>query len=96
MPVFQHDIDIPRLGEEALAKWRDIPAAVASDCLGRSQAMQGAIKPVDRSMRIVAQARTVEVMVAPLDPETGEGKSKQAAEREAATNLLAREGVHVR
>ena len=39
---------------------------------------------------------TVEVMVAPLDPETGEGKSKQAAEREAATNLLAREGMHVR
>lgn len=64
MPVFQHDIIIPRMTDEALVKWRDIPAAVASDCLGRSQAMQGAIKPVDRSMRIVAQARTVEVMVA--------------------------------
>jgi len=64
MPVFQHNIDIPRMTDEALKKWRDIPAAVASDCLGRSQAMQGAIKPVDRSMRIVAQARTVEVMVA--------------------------------
>lgn len=64
MPVFQHNIDIPRMTDEALKKWRNIPAAVASDCLGRSQAMQGAIKPVDRSMRIVAQARTVEVMVA--------------------------------
>ena len=44
MPVYQHDIDIPRMTDDALAKWRDIPAAVASDCLSRSQAMQGAIK----------------------------------------------------
>lgn len=39
---------------------------------------------------------TVEVQVSPLDAAIGEGGSKQAAEREAATNLLAREGVHVR
>ncbi|MEM7270100.1 MAG: RraA family protein [Pseudomonadota bacterium] len=64
MPVTQHDIEIPRLSPQTLSKWRDIPAAVASDCLGRSQAMQGAISPVDRSMRVCAQARTVEVMVA--------------------------------
>ncbi len=39
---------------------------------------------------------TVEVELAPLDSAAGEGGSKQAAEREAAMNLLAREGVHVR
>ncbi|WP_138509607.1 ribonuclease III [Maricaulis alexandrii] len=38
---------------------------------------------------------TVEVFVAPLDPAVGEGGSKQAAERHAATTLLKREGQHV-
>ncbi|WP_300542942.1 ribonuclease III [Maricaulis sp.] len=38
---------------------------------------------------------TVEVSVAPLDPAVGEGGSKQAAERAAATALLEREGQHV-
>ena len=38
---------------------------------------------------------TVEVFVAPLDPAAGEGGSKQAAERAAATALLEREGQHV-
>lgn len=37
----------------------------------------------------------VEVTVKPLDPETGEGGSKQAAERAAATQLLQREGQNV-
>jgi ribonuclease-3 len=38
---------------------------------------------------------TVEVTVSPLDPAVGEGGSKQAAERAAATALLTREGQHV-
>jgi len=38
---------------------------------------------------------TVEVTVSPLDPAIGEGGSKQAAERAAATALLEREGQHV-
>lgn len=38
---------------------------------------------------------TVEVTVTPLDPAIGEGGSKQAAERAAATALLTREGQHV-
>lgn len=37
----------------------------------------------------------VEVEVKPLAPAAGEGGSKQAAEREAAGNLLSREGVNV-
>jgi len=38
---------------------------------------------------------TVEVTVTPLEPAIGEGGSKQAAERAAATALLQREGQHV-
>lgn len=38
---------------------------------------------------------TVTVDVAPLDPAVGEGGSKQAAERAAATELLKREGQNV-
>ncbi|WP_291842757.1 ribonuclease III [Maricaulis sp.] len=38
---------------------------------------------------------TVEVTVTPLAPATGEGGSKQAAERAAAEELLKREGQHV-
>ena len=38
---------------------------------------------------------TVQVTVTPLAPETGEGSSKQAAERAAAEALLKREGQHV-
>lgn len=64
MTVFRHDVTIPRLSKQDLAEWKDVPAAVASDCLNRSQAMAGAISPLASSMRIVAQARTVECMVA--------------------------------
>jgi ribonuclease-3 len=39
---------------------------------------------------------TVEVTVSPLDPATGEGGSKQTAERAAAQALLEREGQDVR
>ncbi len=63
MPVICYDIEIPRLTESDLSAWQDIPAAVASDCLGRSQAMAGAISPLAPTMRIVAQARTVDCMV---------------------------------
>ena len=68
MTVIQYDISIPKLDRAALAAWEDIPAAVASDCMGRGQAMTGAISPLDRSMRIVAQARTVQMMAADNSP----------------------------
>lgn len=64
MPVICYDIVVPRLEQTDLEAWSDIPAAVASDCLGRSQAMTGAIGPLVPEMRMVAQARTVACMVA--------------------------------
>lgn len=64
MTVFRHDVSIPRLTKADLAEWIGVPAAVVSDCLNRSQAMVGAISPLAPDMRIVAQARTVECMVA--------------------------------
>ncbi len=63
MPVICYDIPIPRLEASDLKEWESIPAAVASDCLGRSQAMAGAIGPLAPTMKIVAQARTVECIV---------------------------------
>ena len=62
--VRRHNITIPRLDADMLEEWRDIPAAVASDCLGRAQAMAAAISPLSPKMRIVAQARTVDCMAA--------------------------------
>ena len=64
MPVIRYDVDIPKLAPDALAAWAEIPAAVASDCLARGQAMSGAVSPLAPTMRIVAQARTVQVMAA--------------------------------
>lgn len=62
MPVYRHDIEIPRLSAEALEAWRDVPAAVASDAQNRFMAMAAAISPLDRSMRLLGQARTVKCM----------------------------------
>lgn len=64
MPVIGYETTIPRLDTATLEAWAGIPAAVASDCLGRAQAMSGAISPLESNMRIVAQARTVACMVA--------------------------------
>jgi len=63
MPMQRHDVDFEILGEEALARWRNLPPAIVSDCMNRTQTMAGAIKPVAQGMRIAAQARTVDCMV---------------------------------
>lgn len=62
--VRRHNISIPKLSPEMLTEWVEVPAAVASDCLGRGQAMAADISPLHPSMRIVAQARTVDCMAA--------------------------------
>ncbi len=64
MPVTCYDVSFVRLSADDLKAWQEIPAAVASDCLGRSHAMSGAISPLSSDMRIVAQACTVSCMVA--------------------------------
>jgi regulator of RNase E activity RraA len=63
MALLRHAVDFEILSADALARWRDIPAAVAGDCLNRSQSMAGAVKPVSPGMRLVGQARTVQAMV---------------------------------
>lgn len=57
------EVDYPILSEDALAAWREIPAAVASDCMNRTQSMGARIKPVAADTRLCAQARTVTAMV---------------------------------
>lgn len=63
MPVHQHRAKYSRLSKRELAAWSGAEAAAVSDCLGRSHAMDGGIKPLDPSMRIVGQARTVRCTV---------------------------------
>lgn len=63
MAVQRHLPKFERLSPDALAKWRDIPPAVASDCMNRCYVMSGRIAPLKAGMRICGQARTVTGMV---------------------------------
>ncbi|MFQ5954191.1 MAG: RraA family protein [Kiloniellales bacterium] len=63
MALQRHRVDFETLSPKTLASWREIPPAVAGDCMNRTQCMAGAIKPVRPGMRLVGQARTVESMV---------------------------------
>lgn len=63
MPIQRHETEFETLPADILERWRDIPPAVASDCMNRSHVMAGAIKPVGEGMAIVGQARTVACMV---------------------------------
>lgn len=64
MPVYVHETAFRRLSAEELAFWRAAEAAPVSDCLERGMAMGGDIQPLDPSMRLVGQARTVRCMAA--------------------------------
>lgn len=55
--------DFRQLASQELAAWRKIPAAVASDCMNRTQVMHASIKPLSAGMTLVGQARTVTTMV---------------------------------
>ncbi|MEL6477144.1 MAG: RraA family protein [Pseudomonadota bacterium] len=61
--ILHHDLPIPRLTEESLQAWREIPPAVASDAQNRLQAMRSAIRPLHLDMRLAAQARTVQCKI---------------------------------
>ena len=63
MPLFRHNAVYERLTGSALAAWAEIPPAIASDCMNRSQAMDAAIKPLAPGTRLTGQARTVACMV---------------------------------
>lgn len=63
MALQRHRVDFEVLSPETLAQWREIPPAVAGDCMNRARCMAGAIKPVRPGMKLVGQARTVQSMV---------------------------------
>ncbi len=63
MPIQRHRTNYTKLTEEQLAPWQDIPPAIVSDMMNRTQVMDGRIKPVADGMRVCGQARTVTSMV---------------------------------
>ncbi len=63
MPIQRYEIEFRTLAKDTLARWRELPPAIVSDCMNRSQVMAGAIKPVGEGMRLAGQARTVTCMV---------------------------------
>lgn len=78
MPLISHHVDFRPLDAAALAAWAEIPPAIASDCMNRSGAMTGAIKPIAPGMRLTGQARTVACMV-------GDNSAVHAALRQVRT-----------
>lgn len=63
MTIQRYKTDFTKLSQAELDKWKDLPPAVVSDCMNRTQVMAGAIKPVAEGMKILGQARTVTCMV---------------------------------
>lgn len=63
MAIQRYETDFRVLSPSDLEKWKDLPPAVVSDCMNRTQVMAGAIKPVAEGMRVLGQARTVTCMV---------------------------------
>ena len=63
MAVQLYRTDFERLTAEDLARWSDIPPAIASDCMNRSNVMSGRISPLAPGMKLCGQARTVICMV---------------------------------
>lgn len=63
MTIRHHSRTWSRMNELELKAWEGAEAAPVSDCLDRGMAMDGAIGPLDSSMRLLGQARTVRCMV---------------------------------
>lgn len=68
MAYQKFDARFPVLSPDVLAQWRLIPAAVASDCMNRTQVMAATIKPIFPGARLCGQARTVATMVGDCGP----------------------------
>ena len=63
MPIYRQETSFASLDAATLEAWRQIPSAVASDCMNRAQTLAAAIGPLAPGMRLCAQARTVACMV---------------------------------
>ena len=62
MPIQRYRPNFTKLTEDQLVPWRDVPPAIVSDIMNRSQVMDGRIKPIRDGSRICGQAR-INVMV---------------------------------
>jgi len=63
MATQRYAVEYEKLTLKEIDAWRQIPPAIASDCMNRSQFMVAAIKPLAPGTRLVGQARTVTSMV---------------------------------
>ncbi len=63
MSIQKHRAQFESLSKDALAKWKTIPPAIASDSMNRCYVMSGRISPLSPGMTVCGQARTVTGMV---------------------------------
>ena len=63
MPIQRYRPNYTKLTEDQLAPWRNVPPAIVSDTMNRTQVMDGRIKPIQDGISVCGQARTVDVMV---------------------------------
>ena len=63
MTVQRYLVNFERLSPHDLAKWKEIPPAIASDSMNRCYVMSARISPLSPGMTICGQARTVTGMV---------------------------------
>ena len=63
MPIQRYRPNYAKLTEDQLAPWRNVPPAIVSDIMNRTQVMDGRIKPIQNGVSVCGQARTVDVMV---------------------------------
>ena len=63
MAIQKYTPTFTRLSADDLAKWKEIPPAIASDCMNRSYVMSAKIAPLSPGMTVCGQARTVTGMV---------------------------------
>jgi len=63
MAVQRYRKGFKRLTADDLSNWSDIPPAIASDCMNRSNVMSGRISPLAPGMKLCGQASTVTCMV---------------------------------
>ena len=63
MPIQRYRRNYEKLTGDQLAPWRNVPPAIVSDIMNRTQVMDGRIKPIQAGISVCGQARTVDVMV---------------------------------
>ena len=63
MTIQRHAVDFEILTPDILDQWREIPPAIVSDMMNRTQCMAARIKPLNPGTVLAGQARTATCMV---------------------------------